>query len=57
MSDFISFLLFGFALIIKLRNSDFESYSNTLIFLDENDMMYDIIFIVWIHFSHKTETF
>ena len=26
MSDFVSFLLFGFALVIKLRNFDFESH-------------------------------
>ena len=32
MSDFVSFTLFGFTLVIKLRNFDFESHSNTLIF-------------------------
>ena len=26
MSDFVSFPLFGFTLVIKLRNFDFESY-------------------------------
>ena len=26
MSDFVSFPLFGFALVIKLRNFDFESH-------------------------------
>ena len=26
MSDFVSFTLFGFTLVIKLRNSDFESH-------------------------------
>ena len=28
MSDFVSFPLFGFTLVIKLRNFDFESNSN-----------------------------
>ena len=36
MSDFVSFLLFGFTLVIKLRNFGFESHSNTLIFFDKN---------------------
>ena len=35
MPDFISFTLFGFTLVIKLRNFDFESYQNTLIFFDK----------------------
>ena len=26
MSDFVSFPLFGFTVVIKLRNFDFESY-------------------------------
>ena len=34
MSDFVSFLLFGYTLAIKLRNFDFESHWNTLIFSD-----------------------
>ena len=34
MSDFVSFLLFGFTLVIKLRNFDFESHWNALIFSD-----------------------
>ena len=34
MSDFVSFLLFGFTLVIKLRSFDFESHWNTLIFSD-----------------------
>ena len=34
MSDFVSFTLSGFTLVIKLRNFDFESHSNTLIFFD-----------------------
>ena len=35
MPDFISFTLFGFTLVIKLINFDFESYQNTLIFFDK----------------------
>ena len=35
MSDFLSFALFGFTLVIKLRNFDFESYWNNLIFFDK----------------------
>ena len=42
MSDFISFPLFGFTLVIKLKIFDFESHWNTLIFLDEKDMLSDL---------------
>ena len=35
MSDFVSFPLFGFTLVIKLRNFDFESHGNTLTFFDK----------------------
>ena len=35
MSDFVSFPLLGFTLVIKLRNFDFESHWNTLIFFDK----------------------
>ena len=35
MHDFVSFLLFGFILVIKLRNFDFEGHWNTLIFFDK----------------------
>ena len=38
-SDFVSFLLFGFTLVIILRNFDFESHGNTLTFLTK---IYDI---------------
>ena len=31
ISDFVSFPLFGFTLVIKLKNLDFESHRNTLI--------------------------
>ena len=33
MSDFVSFLLFGFTLVRKLRNFDFKGHLNTVIFL------------------------
>ena len=33
MSDFVSLPLFGFTLVIKLRNLDIEGHGNTLIFL------------------------
>ena len=43
MSDFVSFTLFGFTLVIKLRNSDFESHWNTLICFDKKkDMLSDL---------------
>ena len=32
--SFVSFLSFGFTLVIKQRNFDFESHRNTLIFFD-----------------------
>ena len=35
MSDFVSFPLFGFTLVIKLRNFNFESHWNTLRFFDQ----------------------
>ena len=35
MSDFVSIPLFGFALVIKLRNCDFENHLNILIFFDK----------------------
>ena len=42
MSDFVSFPLLGFTLVIKLRNFDFESHWNTLMFFDKkNDVRFD----------------
>ena len=38
MSDFVSFPLSGFTLVVKLRNFEFESHCNTLIFLDKKTM-------------------
>ena len=39
MSDLFSFPLFGFTLVIKLRNFDVESHWNTLIFFDKKNMV------------------
>ena len=70
ISDFVSYPLFGFALVIKLRDSAFESHWNTLIFF--NKRRYDVrfeyvrwkyvwwccfIFIVLVYFSHETKKF
>ena len=44
MSDFDLFPLFGFTSVIKLRNFDFESNQNTLIFLDKrNDARFEYV--------------
>ena len=40
--NFVSFPLFGFTLVIKLRNFDFESSWNTLILFDKK--IYDVRF-------------
>ena len=69
MSDFVSFPLFGFTLVIKLGNFDFESHVNALIFFDKKRYVvrfeyillkyvwFCFIFIASVHFSHKTEKF
>ena len=41
MSDFISFSLFGFTLVVKLRNFNFKSHWDILIFLTEKNMASD----------------
>ena len=43
MSDFVSFLLFGFTVVIKLRNFDFECHWNALIFFDKKNVRYDYV--------------
>ena len=44
MSDFVSFPLLGFTLVIKLINYDFESHGNILIFFDKkNDGRFDYV--------------
>ena len=69
MSDFVSILLFWFTLVIKLRNFNIESHWNILIIFDKEryrvrfeyvpwkNIWFCFIFIVWVHFSHKTEKF
>ena len=42
MSNFVFFPLFGFTLVIKLTNFNFESHWNTLICLDIKDMISDL---------------
>ena len=42
MTDFVLFPLFGFTLVIKLRNFDFERHQNTLMFFDKKK--YIVIF-------------
>ena len=42
MSDFVSFLLLRFTLVIKLTNFDFVDHENTLIVFDKK-MMSDLI--------------
>ena len=66
---FISFRLFGFTLVIKLRNFDSESHWNIFTFFDKkrygvrleyvpwNNVWFCFIYIVWVHFSQKTEKF
>ena len=39
ISDFVSFLLSGFTLVIKLIDFNFESHWNTLIFFDKKDVV------------------
>ena len=41
MSDFISFSLFGFTLVVKLRNFNFKSHWDILIFLTKKNMASD----------------
>ena len=56
---------FGFTLVIKLRNFNFESHWNALIFFDKRrydvrieyipwkNAWFCLIFIVWVHVSDK----
>ena len=37
MSDFVSFSLFGFTLVINLKKFDFKGHENTLIFFDKKN--------------------
>ena len=65
--SFVSFPVFNFTLVMKLRKFDFKSRWNTLIILTK--IIYDVSFeyvrwknvwfsfisIVWVHFTHQTE--
>ena len=42
MSDFVWIALFGFTLVMKLRNFDSESCWNTLIFFDKKGILLDL---------------
>ena len=42
MSDFVSFPLFWFTLVMNMKNFNFESHWNTLIFLTKKDMVSDL---------------
>ena len=70
MSDFVSFPLFRFTLVIKLRTLDFESHWNALIYIDKKkryavrfkyvswkDVWFCFFPIVWLRFSHKIKKF
>ena len=65
---FVSFPLLGFVLVIKLRNFDFESHWNTLIFFDtKDDIRFDYVllnspwfgfsFVVWVEFWQHFEKY
>ena len=43
MSDFVSFPRFGFTLVMKMRNFDFESHWNTLKCFDKNGVRFEYI--------------
>ena len=47
MSDFVSFPLFGFTLVTKLRNFDLESRCNTLIFFNKKYVDVRFEYIPW----------
>ena len=42
MSDFVSFLWFGFTVVTKLRKFNFKSHSDTSIFFDKKGMITDL---------------
>ena len=69
LSDFVSIPLFGFTLVIKLRNFDFESHWNISLFFDKQRYGVRFEYVPWknvwfcfisnvcLHFSHETEKF
>ena len=54
MSDFVSFLLFRFTLVIKLRNFDFESHWNTLIFFGRkrHGIIFEYVPLTYLNMFH-----
>ena len=47
MSDFVSFSLFGFTLVIKPRNLAFEYHLNTLIYFDKKGYAVRFKYVPW----------
>ena len=47
MSDFVSFPLFGFTLVIKLRNFDFKSHLNVFIFFGKERYGVRFEYVPW----------
>ena len=47
ISDFVSFPLFGFTLVIKLRNFDFKSHLNVFIFFDKERYGVRFEYVPW----------
>ena len=47
MSDFVSIPLFGFTLVIKLRNFDFKSHGNILINFDKERYGVRFEYVTW----------
>ena len=47
ISDFVSFPLFGFTLVIKLRNFDFESHWNTFIYFVKKRYAVRFKYVPW----------
>ena len=67
MSDFVSFLLFRFTLVIKLRNVDFQGHWNTFLYSKINDVRFEHVlsssvwlglgFVVWLRFWQLVEKY
>ena len=47
LTDFVSFLLFRSTLVITLRNYDFESHSNSLVFFDKKIYRVRFEYVPW----------
>ena len=67
MSDFVSYLLFRFTLVIKLRNVDFQGHWNTFLYSKINDVRFEHVlsnsvwfglgFVVWLRFWQLVEKY